>query len=91
MDNIKTLTDINLFADTLNYRLKEIPANVRITLNLCNSDYEELNKKINLLPQIYKQDFVFKLDDGTGIQYTYEGIIFIIKRKLIWNKPEIQD
>lgn len=80
MDNIKTLTDIHLFADGLIYRFQVIPANMRITIDLNAFDYYGIHSAMENLPNIVKNETGYHANNGR-IDYRYEGIHFKIKLK----------
>lgn len=70
--------DINLFADSLVYKLpnNELPANVNITVNMFPADYVELQEEMRKLPLMIQQDRV-SFSEGT-VTYRHEGINFNI-------------
>jgi hypothetical protein len=80
MHNIKTLTDIHLFADSLIYRFQVLPNNIKISVELFPYDWDDLYASMEKLPNIMKHDTNYHTCNGK-ISYRYEGILFNIKLK----------
>jgi hypothetical protein len=80
MHNIKTLTDIHLFADSLIYRFQVLPNNMKISVELFPFDYDDLYASMEKLPSILKHECNYHASGGK-ISYRYEGVLFNIKLK----------
>lgn len=84
MDKIKSITDIHLFAENLIFKLpnNEIPANIKITVNLHHLDWEELRRDMDKMPMIIKIDRNYKITE-TYMMYTYNGVSFDFNKYLL--------
>lgn len=83
MDKLKNINDLHLFAASLVFKLpnNELPANVKVTVDLFPDDWAELVDEIRKLPSIVQVDKVTWREDTGQVGYRHEGIRFSITNR----------